>query len=441
MLLAFRVSNYRSILDEQELSLVRTAKSAAGGGATADPTTVAAIYGANASGKSNLFAAMKFMREAVADSHATWDNDDEIPVEPFLLDKHSANAPSKFEIDFKWLDVRYRYGFELNKREVLSEWLHAFPKGRRQTLFERDRSATEEYYFGKNLGGRNRVIAELTRNNALFISTAAASRHELLQALAHWFRSHLRMADATDENSRLIFTAKEIFEKPQSAKAVSALLKSADLGICDLDVQERERDSVDSSSIRAGEDKMRRNERRRRTNVFTGNYVVQLKHRGDTDSNKVGFPLESESLGTRSLLSLAGPIMLVLRTQSVLFVDEIDRSLHPRLVSEIIRLFQDPDVNQRGAQLVFTSHDTSFLGGMVTDRPLLERDQVWFTEKDVTGSTHLYPLTDFSPRRLENLERGYLQGRYGGVPVLESLTVRDVLMNHDTTEVLDHFHE
>jgi len=131
-------------------------------------------------------------------------------------------------------------------------------------------------------------------------------------------------------------------------------------------------------------------------------------------------PLAAESAGTVTLLGMAMLVVDVLGRGAVLGIDELEASLHPMLALELLRLFHDPAHNPRGAQLIFTTHDTNLLGNVVGERPL-RRDQVWFTEKDEAGATHLYPLTDFQPRKEENLERGYLQGRYGAIPCLGEL--------------------
>lgn len=147
--------------------------------------------------------------------------------------------------------------------------------------------------------------------------------------------------------------------------------------------------------------------------------TIKLQHLCDDAAEPVSLSFKSESLGTRALLALSGPVLQALRSGSVLMVDEIDTSLHPRLVTEIIRLFQNSETNPKNAQIIFSSHDTSLLGNLIGDEPILERDQVWFVEKDRRGASSIYALTDFTPRRLENLERGYLQGRYGAVPFLD----------------------
>lgn len=350
MLLAFRVSNFRSVRDEQELSFVRSRRLARTSADQADAgeqhwnldvSTVAALYGGNASGKSNVLEAVSFMARVVADSYSRWSPDGDIPVEPFRLDATHPHEPSRFEVELLLEGARHQYGFELNQHEVLREWLYVYPHGRRQTWFERDRDAADEWYFGRALGGRNRVITELTRPNALFLSAAVSSKHQQLSGIHRWLSRHIRLASSR-----------------------------------------------------------------------------KLQHLCGDGSPPVGLPFENESSGTQALVALARPLLQALRHGYLFVADDLGASLHPRVVAELVKLFQSPASNPNQAQLVFSTHDASLLGSLVGDAPALDRDQVWFVEKDDSGATSMYPLTDFSPRRLENLERGYLQGRYGAVPFL-----------------------
>jgi len=185
----------------------------------------------------------------------------------------------------------------------------------------------------------------------------------------------------------------------EKKSALLDLLHLADLGIADLDLRE---------------------ERRKSHYVFEAGAaptVLELMHR--SREGLVPMPFERESRGTRAWVCLAGAMLWALEQGAVLLLDELDASLHPRLTLEMVRLFQDPDRNPRQAQLIFNTHDTTLLGTLLGE-PALHRDQVWFVEKDREGATHLFPLTDFKPRKFENLERGYLQGRYGAIPFVSS---------------------
>lgn len=423
--LAFRVTNHRSLRDEQELSMVRSNRFTRAAeeprDSNWDPTvnTVAGIYGGNASGKSNLLSAVNFLVTAVKSSHSRWEPDDLIPVDPFRLDS-TRSAPSTYEIEFLLEGVRYQYGFRVDRERVLAEWLYAYPRTKRRVLFERDSAETPNYYFGSFLTGRNQTVAEVTRSNSLFLSAAATTNHAVLGPVAKYLRSDLKFANPLNTDSRLRFTLELLKSNESVGPRVLDLLRVADLGICDINVLNR------SFTDEERERMLRILEAVSEPGTFDPAKVnlddmplLELQHQC-TEGKPVSLPLDEESVGTRALVALTGPILDVLTRGRTLFVDEIDTSLHPRLVSELVALFKNPDTNPRQAQLVFTSHDTSLLGNVVSDEPLLDRDQIWLAEKNQRGATEVYPLTDFKPRRAENLERGYLQGRYGGVPVFGS---------------------
>jgi hypothetical protein len=412
MLLRFRVSNFRSIKDEQELSMV--ASSLAGPSESLvhleseglDVLRAAAIYGANAAGKSNVLDALQFMATAVRESHHGWRPEGPIPREPFLLDAAGPVLPSRFEIDFLLGRTRLRYGFELDSERVLKEWLYAYPHRREQVWYRRDTDRAEPFHFGKSLRGNNRTVASLTRSNSLFLSAAAENNHELLSRVHSWFATHLVFCSRDTLPPRLL---------PGRAALLAGLVRLADFGISDIndrgekspEVQSKISDSL--AIMRSVEYDISEYFHPSRLR-FGG-----LRHSSPDHPSGVSLPFQNESQGTRAWLSLADSLLDALETGGVLCVDELDRSLHPRLALEVVRIFDDPARNPMKAQLIFNTHDTSLLGNLFGG-PALRRDQIWFVEKDAAGVSHLYPLTDFSPRRDENLERGYLQGRYGAIP-------------------------
>jgi AAA15 family ATPase/GTPase len=409
MLIRFRAANFRSLRDEQELSMVAALR---GGrrdllqveGLAVDLLRVAGIYGPNAAGKSNVLDALLFMAEAVVGSHRLWPPEGPIPREPFLLDRESRGEPSLFEVDLVVEGVNYQYGFVLDDERILEEWLHAFPNGRRQVWFSRDVTASEPFVFGKKLKGNNRLLARLTRPNCLFLSVAAGYNHEALFAVYRWFARELRSAAAQE---RVSWTAFQDLihrrELKEEEDPLLDLLQRADLGVTGFEVRQQApgRSSDDEDGSIRSPDGSR--------------WTFELTHQAGAAT--VALPLSKESRGTRAWLSLLGPILETLESGSLLCVDEIDASLHPHLAVEVIQIFQDPGVNPNGAQLLFNTHDTSLLGTLLGE-PVLHRDQVWFVEKDRAGASRLYPLTDFKPRKLENIERGYFHGRYGAIPFL-----------------------
>jgi uncharacterized protein len=216
--------------------------------------------------------------------------------------------------------------------------------------------------------------------------------------------SHMRTVDIVDELQKSSAPLRDENET-LSAKFL-AMLRNADVGIEDVRAVRNETDEPNRfSRVR-----------------------FQLKHK--SSHSDAWLPLEEESQGTQKLFHMALPVLQSLRDGAVLIIDELESSLHPSLAQEIVKLFNDPDKNPCNAQLIFTTHDTNLLGTTLGE-PVLRRDQVWLTEKDPEGATVLYPLTDYKPRKSENLERGYLQGRYGAIPFLGKFAWVNEASAHD----------
>jgi predicted ATPase len=405
MLLEFRVENHRSIREEQPLSLEGSITSGELVAETADRPgpgnsvlPLAVIYGANASGKSNVLSALTFMRNAVLESQRLWEPQGRIPRQPFAWAGMAASN-SLFEVTVLLNGTRIQYGFTASDAKIEEEWLFAWPKGRKQVWFEREN--TSAFKFGEHLKGPNEAVRELTRENSLFLSAAAQQGHRQLSQVYAWFdriRTVPLPGDARSPRSgRLEF----LFSQPSGfplldlndsvRDSIRRLLTMADVGVVDLKI-------TDDGS--------------RGSRVF-------LQHQeGDEDS---WLELKDESDGTQSLLWLAPVLLDVLHQGGMLLIDELDRSLHPSVSAAILELFLRAETNPKKAQLIATTHDTAVLGNIFGKGPL-DREHVWFTEKDKTGSTALYPLTDYRPRVSENLQRGYLQGRYGAIPFLGDLS-------------------
>ena len=402
MLLRFRVANHRSIRDECELSLIGSERgdgSARTTGLRHDDHDVSAlpvlgVFGANASGKSNVLSALHDMRAAVRTSFADWTKSPGVPRKPFKLAPSGAEETSLYEVDLTLgrSGIRFTYGFELSDERVEAEWLHAYPGGKREIWFDREAGRPEseggEFVFESDgFTGRRADLVAVTRPDALFLSTAATLNDRQLSALHRWFLDNLWLVTPGEDVVHRTKWTQDLIEasgKPGYRERVMNLLAAADLGITGMEI-DRE----------------------------TG--TVRLRHRtADGGDVPLDF-LTEESFGTHAWFAFLGPMLSVLDKGAVLLVDELDSSLHPTLAAEVVRIFQDPQANPRNAQLIFTTHDATLLGEEVLDRPL-GRDQVWITAKDRSGATELYPLTAAHPANGENLERGYLRGRYGGVP-------------------------
>lgn len=421
VLLSFSGENVRSFRDPFEFSLLATPMAEPAvvrdvrwreGGKPLAVLPAAAIFGSNASGKSNVLRAMDDMRRLVLTSFRSASPTGSVDRIPFRLDPDAADAPSTYEIDMVLDDVRHTYRFVVDDARVLSESAHAFPHGRARLLFERDGDAVQ---LGSAAGPKGRGAAELLRPNALFLSTAAAVNHPTLLPLYAWFTRNLILAEASSRDRRQAFTT-QLLDDPDAQRRVIELLRAADLGI--------------TGAVKRPIDPVLRERLQRVVSILMGTdgeadggsegptfeeLGVRLVHQGA--SGPIELEPEEESLGTRVWFGLVGPVLAALDHGSVFLADELDASLHPALVSQLVRLFNDPATNPRRAQLVFNTHDATLLGDSASER-LLGRDQVWFTEKLADGATRLYPLSDLSPRKEEAVARRYLAGRYGAAPIL-----------------------
>ncbi|WP_426007605.1 AAA family ATPase [Paenarthrobacter sp. NyZ202] len=387
---------------------------------------VTAVYGPNASGKSSLLDALSEMVRMVDRSAATSKPTEKVAFSPFLLDADSRTEPTRYELEFLMQGVRHQYGFEHDANQYLKEWLYAYPKARRQTLFERNSDESDPWYFGKGLGGPNRLIAESTRDNSLFISAAAGLKHPRLSKIYSYFGTNLRFVKPTNQDQRTRYTMNLIEKDRTLAAKATALLRHADLGISDIQVRHHDLGEEDAALMRRLMTAISREispdqPAEKQDDVATEKLFSQMRNEFELehigiDGEKFSLPFEYESLGTKSLVSFTGPVIKALEEGNTLVVDEVDTSLHPRVVAEIVRLFQSPKSNPAQAQLIFSTHDTTLLASSGDESPVLDRDQVWFVEKGRNGASRVYALSEYSPRRLENLERGYLQGRYGAVP-------------------------
>lgn len=424
MLRGFRVANHRSIRDEQELALVpaydhsRLALNAA------------AIYGANAAGKSNLLHALRFMQRVVRDSYRRWEPGTGTPRSPFRLEAASSIEPSVFVVDLMLDDVRYVYGVALDDESITDEWLYRYPHGRRQIVFERDGETLKVGSTVTDYRSQQKILSRQTRGNASALGTAAMANFDPAMPVYAWFKDALKVRLDTRplqlpsvDVSRLLASNKE---------DVVDLLRAADLGITDVRVDEvpytapgtdLQRETLDAlrAAIEGSDDETRASLEREiemRERRFAARPSVRHELRFLHGNSRVPLTVEEQSAGTMAWFGLIPWALTVLEQGGVLCIDEIDASLHPRLTARLVAMFKDPNVNPKMAQIIFTTHDASLLGTALDDGEVLARDEVWFVEKARNGATCLYALTDFHPRQGENRERRYLGGSYGAVPVV-----------------------
>lgn len=418
MLLRFSVSNHLSVLESQELSLVTSSlkdgdegliDSAAAPNGSVLPAVV--IYGANASGKSNVVDALSKMQALVLGSHTRGSPAEKIPRSPFRLDSTSSSKSSCYVIDFVIDDIRHHYGFEVSDTVIETEWLYTFPHSRQQMLFERQGLS---FRFGRKLKGKNKNISSLTRPNSLYVSAAAQNNHQQLSKIFEYFRSMrvVREIVITDANTRAILN-QYVGNKEELDWRVIDFLREIDTGVTGFRHRETEipqdvqifGDTLHSLIVNLADqtDKLERN--------VSEKYVdIELGHQG-SNGKKFFLELDSESAGTRRLLVVLSLAFRALDRGTMLCIDELDASLHTQASEAVLKLFCSRMINRYGAQLVTTTHDTNLMRSDV-----LRRDQLWFTEKNAVGATQLYPLTDIRSRRSDNIEKGYLDGRFGAAP-------------------------
>lgn len=429
-LLSFRAENVRSFRDGIELSLLATPLAEQQytreipwreGGSPLRVLCAAGVFGANASGKSNLLEAMDDMRHHVLQSFRSGEPGGGFPRWPFRLEEQSRLDPSRYEVDFVLAGVHHEYGYVVDDERVVEEWAYRRPKGRSAMLFHREDDMVE---FGAIDKTRSRAARDILRSNALYLSTAAAGAHPELTPLRDWFSQNLSYAEARSRPWRQVLTA-EMLDDDRQRRAVLQLLWAADLGIADAkkrvpDQAMQERLQRAMRILAGAEDQPPESGSLEPAELAS----VSLMHRGSADD--VEFEASEESLGTLVWFGLVGPVLSALATGSLLLVDELDASLHPDLVRRLVCLFQQRETNPNVAQLVFNSHDPALMGDSATER-LLGRDQVWFTEKLNDGSTYLFPLAGLGPRKNEAVAKRYMEGRYGARPILMDGALMDAV--------------
>jgi len=431
MLLEFSFSNYRSFLSETTLSLEARRQKRADGTRYDDVTFTpdasgavpllksAAIYGANASGKTNLVAAMEFMRSFVLNSSRESQADDPIPVEPYALREKQDGQASMFEVVLFVEGRRYRYGFRVDRERVHEEWLYYVPRKRETRLFHRtDQEVDLNTTFREGQG-----LIERTRKNALFLSVVAQFNGQLATRLMGWFRE-AGVLRANWEFSYRPYTVRQL-EDAEQRKRIMTFLEELDLGFSEIQLMPIEDLPVEELKKVLAEEFI---ESMTKDPSNWPKLVNTVHERYDADGNVVGstaFNLDSqESEGTKKVFGLSGPIVDTLQHGKVLFVDELDARLHPRLTEAIVHLFHSRRTNPKNAQLIMVTHDINLLG-----QKLFRRDQVWFVEKQRTGESLLYSLAEFKGVRADRpFERDYALGRYGAVPYVGAV---EAAIDHD----------
>lgn len=422
MLIEFRVKNFRSFKESQTLSMVGTSSRDHEKSNTFNSgfkgferiLRSAVIYGPNAAGKTNLMRAVYFMKSFVLNS-ASSSAGARYPYSPFRLSKKMLKEPSEFEITFVQEGILYEYSFSMGPERIENELLIGHVQSQSRTrgrlFFNRawsKRLKKYEWKFGPFFKGQRSTWSDSTRDDALFLSTATQLNSPQTRPVFEWFQKklHVIVGGITLNESLSL----KMCEEPDGKSRLLPFLREADLGIVDLDIQ-KEPVPMEGNVVLQGRTMIEL----KQGNPTPSLVKVTLSHISEDPAKPVGFAFEEESSGTKILFNTAGAWLNVIRNGEVLLFDEIDTNLHPKLLIFLIQKFNSKTTNPHNAQLICSTHNTSLL-----DRDLLRRDQFWFVEKQLTGASRLYPLTDFSPRNDELIERWYMRGRYGALPILPS---------------------
>ena len=417
MLIEFNVQNFRSIKKEVTLSLVASPDKSLDNNLIKTDLLrdnllrSAVIYGANASGKSNVILAFSILKNLVERSN-TFQKGTKINFFPFKLDKKYLSKPSKFEVVFIKNNIKYIYGVSFISEKIIDEYLYYYPEGRKALIFER--KDTNNYRFTIDRK-KQKFISEKTLDNVLYLSNSTQLNYDKTSEVFDWFKDNLEIIRVTNHPKYIDYTIQKLSEDEKMKEFILKALIEADLGINDLFASFNEI-SIDEIPISIREQLKAMNP------DSEGNIVkmdITTIHKVLDEIGNEGyfeFDFEEESEGTQRLFSLIGLWIDSLNNGRVLVVDELDTKLHHLLNVFLIKLFNDPTQNKNNAQLIFTTHNTNLL-----DQDIFRRDQIWFTEKNPSqGSTDLYSLIEFSPRKDKNIQKGYLAGRYGAIPFISN---------------------
>jgi uncharacterized protein len=380
----------------------------------------AVIYGANASGKTKLIDALVLLKQIVCSGSKS----SQIWIEPFLLNTQTEHLPSEFEVVFIHDEAMFRYGVSATKGKIHSEWLYYRPKTKEIEVFFREGQAVS-FHPQKFKKGGIIIKEQLLRDDAFLLATAAQFNDSLALKVVDWFEN-LEVGSRWDDNMVTGFSIGMTAQHEDLREKALALLKKADLGIENIHPKILGKNGKPFfegfTSLNDLIQYFNEQEELSKTPAEMEIPDLVTEHvKFDAQNQPVGTTSFSiifhGSEGTKKFFAYSVPIFEALETGSPLFIDEFEAKLHPNLVQAIIQLFNSAHSNPHGAQLIFTTHDSNLL-----NTELFRRDQIWFIEKDRFGAASLYPLasfkTDEGGRKTDNFEVNYLQGRYGGVPLL-----------------------
>ena len=417
MLIDFSFENFASYRDAVHFSMKATAdktneKGSVSGVGKDRILRCSAIYGANGSGKSNFVHAFIYVHRIVSDSKSVKDWNPSGNY--FRLDNSSKTKPSYFELNFNYDGLKYRYGFESNLKKVFSEWLFVSKSTRETKLFTREGMKVS---LGKSFINASKLVSHL-KSDRLFLNLADENKILDAENVVDWIK-FTRIQSGIFDTSGSLYTRHILKDHDEEDRQkILNILKTFDTQINDIyiinkDTHERveKTDRVKKKSMLS---------RLKKTRARYDIAITRKAYEGGKVVGETQFELGEESNGTQRLVGLSALLIDVLDHGYPMVVDELEAKLHPLITKKIIEIFNSSKLNKSNSQIIFTTHDTNLLAGNG-----LRRDQVWFTEKDKRGLSHIYSLAEFKPRKDSSFEKNYIEGRYGAVPYLGN--INDIL--------------
>ncbi|MDD1414743.1 ATP-binding protein [Dolichospermum sp. ST_con] len=426
MLIEFQVGNFLSFKDTVTFSMV--ASDIQSQNAELDENNVfsvneelkllktTAIYGANASGKSNLAKAFGFMKDFVINSSKEMQFTDDIAVEPFRLSTETEDKPSFFQAIFYINKKNYKYGFKVSQNKVVQEWLFFQANIKEYQLFQRNGN---KFKINKKSFQEGLKLADKTKHNSLFLSVVAQFNGKISAEIIKWFANCQVISGSGIHDNFYKTVTLKLLESPLIKKDSIKLIKDLDLSIQDINIT-KEKLSLENLPLSIPDESKSIILRSSSGELSS----IQTSHEKYNENGEIiGFEKfdleENESEGTKKLFYFSALLLHALRFSQILIIDELDAKLHPIITHKIIELFNSKKYNSKSAQLIFMTHDTNLLNPNLFGGRLLRRDQIWFTEKNQQGATDLYSLAEYDDIAEDDpLEADYIRGRYGAIPFI-----------------------
>ena len=405
MLIQFNFKNYKGFKYETSLDMIATSLKEHQYNLIDTESEkilkIAAIYGANASGKSTIIEAFGFMNSFIINSFKYSTSNIDIPLKRYAFDKNSKQEPAEFEVFIKYKNNEYQYGFKIDNKRVLEEWLYkrdfkSEKTTKYNTLFER---------VGKQIECSSQLkeaksLALITEDNTLFLSICSNAKIPYVKEVMEWF-NNTTIVDMGDCEVEGLITrgVSSTIEDREYQREIVRFLNAIDINIVDIRVEKVNLDGEKNK------------------------YRIYSYHKIQDSNESIEIPFYEESSGTQKMFALYSLFKHSIEVGIPIFIDELDAKLHPLLMKYILNMFHSEETNKRGAQLIYTAHDDFTL-----NKDIFRRDQIWFVEKDINSVVNLYSLAEYKlgDKKIRNdasYNKDYLSGKYGAIPILNSFDI------------------